>query len=228
MVLRKWEDLPDWLKTNDVKGYYEILEKHKTGLVIKRIFDVVTASLLLVGLAPIMLIIMAMIKKDSKGSVFYRQERVTAYGRKFKIHKFRTMVNNADQIGTQVTTGNDSRITKIGYGLRKYRLDEIPQLIDVLQGTMSFVGTRPEAVKYVKAYTPEMRATLLMPAGITSLASIKYKNEAKLLDSVENVDDVYIEEILPAKMAYNLEDLKQFGVLRDVKIMIKTVIAVLK
>ena len=152
-----------------------------------------------------MMILAIMIKCDSKGPVFYRQERVTRYGKHYRIHKFRTMVNNADKIGSAVTVGNDSRITKIGSKLRGCRLDELPQVLDILTGNMSFVGTRPEAVKYVEKYEPEYYATLLMPAGITSEASIRYKDEDKLLDAADDVDRVYIEEVLPQKMKFNLK-----------------------
>ena len=173
-----------------------------------------------------MLIIAIMIKLDSSGPVFYRQERVTQYGRKFRIHKFRTMVADADKIGTAVTVGNDSRITKVGAKIRDYRIDELPQLIDVLVGDMSFVGTRPEAVKYVRKYTKEMRATLLLPAGITSEASIRYKDEAKLLDEADDVDRTYVEKIIPQKMKYNLKSIKKFCVKREIVTMFRTILAV--
>ena len=137
------------------------------------------------------------------------------------------MVNNADKIGTHVTVGNDSRITKVGKFIRKCRLDEISQLIDVFRGTMTFVGTRPEAEKYVKEYTPEMMATLLLPAGVTSIASIYYKDEAELLENAEDADKTYVEEILPAKMKYNLKSIEKFGFWRDIGTMFKTVFAVL-
>ena len=138
------------------------------------------------------------------------------------------MVNHADKMGTAVTVQNDSRITKVGAKLRDLRIDELPQLLDVLNGDMSFVGTRPEAVKYVRKYTKEMRATLLLPAGITSEASIRYKDEAKLLDEAENADEVYVKKILPEKMKYNLESIMKFGFLRDIKMMLLTVSAILK
>lgn len=169
-----------------------------------------------------------MIATDSKGGIFYRQERVTQYGRVFRIFKFRTMVAGADKIGTQVTVQNDSRITKIGEKLRKYRLDELPQLLNILLGDMTLVGTRPESTHYVKFYTPEMYATLLLPAGVTSEASIKYKDEAELLRDVEDVDKVYIEKVLPEKMRYNLESIKTFNVLMDIGTMFRTIYAVLK
>ncbi len=210
----------------EVREYYEILSKRKKSLIVKRVFDLVISFVLLIIAAAPMLVIAAAIAIDSSGGIFYRQERVTAYGKRFMIHKFRTMVVNADTIGTQVTARNDSRVTKIGKFLRKYRLDELPQLIDILIGDMSFVGTRPEVVKYVKAYTKEMRATLLLPAGVTSEASIRYKDEADLLSGAEDVDRIYIEKVLPGKMEYNLESIRRFGLFRELKTMIRTVIAV--
>ena len=168
MGLKKWEELPEFMKTPEVRPYWEILNKKKGQLILKRIFDFVVSVILLIILAIPMGIIAILIKRDSEGPVFYRQERVTTYGRHFRIHKFRTMISNADKIGTAVTVGNDSRITKVGAKLRGHRLDELPQVLDVIRGDMSFVGTRPEAVKYVERYKPEFNATLLMPAGITS------------------------------------------------------------
>lgn len=210
----------------EVREYYEILSKRKKSLIVKRVFDLVISFVLLIIAAAPMIVIASAIAIDSPGGIFYRQERVTAYGKRFMIHKFRTMVVNADTIGTQVTARNDSRVTKIGKFLRKYRLDELPQLIDILIGDMSFVGTRPEVVKYVKAYTKEMRATLLLPAGVTSEASIRYKDEADLLSEAEDVDRIYIEKVLPGKMEYNLESIRRFGLFRELKTMIRTVIAV--
>lgn len=223
MILKKWDDLPDFMKCDEVREYYQILQKKKYSLILKRIFDLVCASIMLIILAIPMLVIAVLIKLDSPGSVFYRQERVTQYGRKFRIHKFRTMVANADQIGTAVTVGNDSRITRVGAKIRDYRIDELPQLIDVLVGNMSFVGTRPEAVKYVKKYTKEMRATLLLPAGITSEASIRYKDEADLLDGAKDVDKVYVEQVLPEKMKWNLNSIKKFSPFLELEIMVKTI-----
>lgn len=228
MVLRRWEDLPTFMKCNEVRKYYEILEKKKYSLMLKRVFDVTVGTVLLILLAIPMCVLAIMIKMDSKGPVFYRQERVTTYGKKFRIHKFRTMVNNAEKIGSTVTVDGDSRITRIGQKIRKYRIDEIPQIIDVLSGNMSFVGTRPEATKYVKKYTKEMRATLLLPAGITSEASILYKDEDKLLSAAENVDKTYIETVLPQKMRYNLKSIRNYSFWNDIMTMIRTVIAVVK
>lgn len=226
-MLLEWNALPDFMKCDEVKVYYDILVKKKGSLRLKRIFDVVVAAILLIILAIPMLIISVLIKLDSQGPVFYRQERITSYGRKFRIHKFRTMVSNADKIGSVVTVGRDARITKVGAKLRNLRIDEIPQLLDVLSGDMSFVGTRPEATKYVKEYSNEMYATLLLPAGITSEASIRYKDEAKLLDVADDVDKVYVEEVLPGKMKYNLESIRKFSFSSEIMTMFRTVFAVL-
>lgn len=227
MRWREWNELPKGLRVPEVREYYDILSKKKVGLRMKRCFDVVVAAVMLVCLSPIMFVIAFAIVLDSPGGVFYRQERVTQYGKIFRIHKFRTMVFNADKIGTQVTTDNDKRITNIGRVLRKYRLDEIPQLLDVLNGSMSYVGTRPEAVKYVEKYKPEYMATLLLPAGITSEASIRYKDEAELLETAYDVDKVYMEEVLPGKMKFNLESIKDFSFFGDIATMFRTVFAVL-
>lgn len=226
-MLRKWEDLPAFMQTPEVRPYWDILNKKRGQLALKRAFDVTAGTALLLLLCPPMAIIAVMIKRDSEGPVFYRQERVTAYGRHFRIHKFRTMVSNADKIGTAVTVGNDSRITKVGAKLRGLRLDELPQVIDVIKGDMSFVGTRPEAVKYVDQYRPEYNATLLMPAGITSEASIRYKDEDKLLSAADDVDRVYMEDVLPDKMAWNLMSIKEFSFAGDLATMFRTVAAVL-
>lgn len=226
-MLQKWEKLPKFMRTPEVRPYWEILNRKKGQLLLKRTFDLIVSIILLVILAIPMMIIAIMIKKDSDGPVFYRQVRVTRYGRLFRIHKFRTMVNDADKVGTAVTVGNDSRITKVGAKLRGCRLDELPQVFDVISGNMSFVGTRPEAVKYVEKYKPEYNATLLMPAGITSEASIRYKDEDKLLNATDDVDRVYIEHVLPAKMKWNLESVKKFRVTRDILTMFRTVFAVL-
>lgn len=227
MGFKKWEDLPSFMKIDEVRPYYEILKNKRISLFFKRLFDLAVGIIVLVILAIPMLIIAIMIKVDSEGPIFYRQERVTTYGKHFKIHKFRTMVCNADKIGTAVTVENDSRITKAGARLRGHRLDELPQIFDVLSGNMSFVGTRPEAVKYVEKYKPEYMATLLLPAGITSEASIRYKDEAELLDAADDVDRVYIETVLPGKMKYNLQSLKKFSFFGDIATMFRTVFAVL-
>ena len=222
--MKKWEDLPKFVKNDKVKIYYDILDKHRMELVIKRWFDFLVALVLTVILLPVLFVIGIMIKVDSKGSVIFRQARVTSYGKVFQICKFRTMA--ADQTGNKVTVKDDPRITKVGKVLRKYRLDELPQLFNVLSGDMSFVGTRPEVIKYVKCYTDEMKATLLLPAGITSFASIKYKDEEKLLTDADKADEIYVKEILPEKMKYNLEAIRNFSLVSELNIMIATVKAV--
>lgn len=227
MILKKWEALPDNLRTDAVRPYYESLQKKQLSLVCKRLFDILVSAVMLLILLPVFLILAVAIKLDSPGPVFYRQVRVTQYGKRFRIFKFRSMVANADKIGTQVTVGNDSRITRMGKLIRKCRLDELCQLIDVFRGTMTFVGTRPEVPKYVEAYTPEMMATLLLPAGVTSLASILYKDEDRLLEDAEDVDTVYIRDVLPGKMRYNLRSVRNFRFWDDIKIMFMTVFAVL-
>lgn len=227
MILKKWEDLPESLKTDAVYEYYKILSKKKLGVVFKRIFDIAVSSILLVLLSPVFLFLAIAIKTESKGPVFYRQVRVTQYGKQFRVFKFRTMVANADKIGTLITLDNDLRITKVGKFIRKFRLDEISQLIDVFRGAMTFVGTRPEVPKYVEQYTDEMLATLLLPAGVTSMASIYYKDEGELLDKAEDPEEAYVNDILPAKMYYNLKAIKEFGFFKDIKIMFMTVLAVL-
>lgn len=225
MIFRKWEDLPEKLKTPEVKPYYDMLSKKWASLVCKRIFDIIVSAVMLIILSPLFLILSIVIKLDSKGPVFFRQVRITQYGREFRIHKFRTMVCGADKMGTQVTAGNDPRITKVGAMLRGCRLDEIPQLIDILSGNMSFVGTRPEVPKYVDSYTDEMMATLLLPAGVTSEASILYKDEAELLDNADDVDTVYIGNVLPNKMRYNLKEIGNYSFWRDIRIMFMTFFA---
>lgn len=226
-MLREWDRLPVFMRIPEVKPYWEVLNKKRGQLFLKRCFDFIVSFIMLFVLAIPMFIIALMIKIDSKGPVFYRQERVTTYGKHFRIHKFRTMVSNADKIGTVVTVGADPRITKVGAKLRHLRLDELPQVLDVILGDMSFVGTRPEAVKYVERYKPEYNATLLMPAGITSECSIRYKDEEKLLKASDDVDEVYVNEVLPAKMKWNLESIMRFRFLREILTVFRTVFAVL-
>ena len=221
--MKSFDKLPKQFQCQEVRHYYDILSQKTGSLVLKRITDLIFAVILLVVLIIPIIIIAVAVKFTSKGPVFYRQVRVTTYGRKFKILKFRTMVENADKIGSLVTTDSDSRVTKVGRFLRKYRLDELPQIFNVLSGSMSVVGTRPEVPKYVEQYKPEYLATLLIPAGITSLASIMYKDEEKLLKSEQDVDKVYIEKILPEKMKYNLQYTENFGFRSDFKLMFKTV-----
>ncbi len=226
MILKKWDLLPENMKTEEVKPYYLSLKKKTGSLIAKRIFDILVSLVLLILLSPVLIVISIMIKADSKGPVMFRQVRVTQYGKTFRIFKFRTMVTDAEKLGSQVTVDGDSRITKMGNRLRKCRLDELPQLLNILKGEMTFVGTRPEVEKYVNCYTPEMMATLLLPAGVTSTASIAYKDEDRLLKDAVSPDEVYVEQILPKKMEYNYEYLKKFGFFYDIKVMIKTVTAV--
>ncbi len=225
-MLKRWEELPDFMRCVEVRPYYDVLQGKRDSLILKRVFDILAAIVLLLVLGVPMLIVALLIKLDSKGPVFFRQERVTSYGRKFRIHKFRTMTDGAEQMGTAVTVRNDGRITSLGNFLRKSRVDEFPQLFDVLAGNMSFVGTRPEVPQYVEQYTKEMLATLLLPAGITSEACIRYKNEAKLLVDVQDVDKVYIETILPEKMKWNLLSLRRFSFAGELVTMLRTVLAV--
>ena len=222
MELRPWRLLPDEMRTKEVRKYYNILMKHSMWLKVKRAFDVVVAGIMLAVLIIPMGIIALAIRLNSPGPVFFRQARVTQYGKIFRIYKFRTMVDNASKLGAAVTVDNDSRITKVGAFLRKYRMDEFPQLFNILAGDMTLVGTRPEVPKYVKKYTKEMYATLLLPAGLTSRTSIAYKDEDKLLGEAvdeESTDNIYINEVLPAKMRYNLESMKHFGVQADASVL---------
>ena len=227
MILKKWEELPENLRTDAVRPYYDLLAKRRGSLALKRCFDVVVSAFMLLVLAPVFLVLAIAIKLDSPGPVFYRQVRVTQYGKEFRIFKFRSMVSDADKRGSLVTVSGDSRITRVGHFIRNCRLDELCQLIDIFRGTMTFVGTRPEVPKYVAAYTPEMMATLLLPAGVTSEASILYKDEAELLDAADDVDAVYIRDVLPGKMKYNLDALKNFSFFSDIATMFQTVFAVL-
>ena len=232
MILKKWENIPDNIKNEKTKEYYDILNSKKITLFLKRLFDIIFSTILLIVLSPILIILAIAIKIDSKGPIFYRQERITQYGKIFKIFKFRTMIFNADKIGALVTTKDDSRITRVGNIIRKCRLDEIPQLINILVGDMTFVGTRPEVKKYVERYTDEMKATLLMPAGVTSIASIKYKNEdeiiGKYIEQGEDIDDIYVNRVLPEKMKYNVDYVKKFTIFQDILICVQTVNEVLK
>ena len=226
MILLPFKRLPKAFRNDEVKKYYDILYSKRASLWLKRIMDICVSFVLMLLLLIPIAVIAVMIKSTSEGPVFYRQERITKYGKKFNILKFRTMYVGADKDGSLITSSNDSRITKIGSKLRSYRLDELPQIFHVLSGKMSFVGTRPEVKKFVDRYTPEMYATLLMPAGITSLASIKFKDEDKLIGDVKDpdeVDRVYVEKILPQKMAYNLDYISRFGFFRDISLMFSTI-----
>lgn len=224
-----WENLPDFMKTEEVRPYYNMLKKHIMGFLVKRTFDFLVSSIMIVFMMPVFIFLAILIKIDSKGPIFYRQERVTQYGRIFKIWKFRTMVQNADKIGSLVTVSSDPRITKIGRLLRGYRLDELPQLINIWKGEMTFVGTRPEVPKYVNKYTNEMYATLLLPAGVTSKASIEFRNEDQMLEGINGdvADQIYIEKVLPKKMRWNLEGILNFSILNDLSVLLKTIVIII-
>jgi Sugar transferases involved in lipopolysaccharide synthesis len=226
MILRKWDNLPDSIRTEEVRPYYDILKRHTFGLILKRCFDVIMSLLLLIILSPVFLVLAVWIKIDSQGPVFFRQVRITQYGREFRIFKFRTMVNDAEKKGSLVTTLQDVRITNVGKKIRHVRLDEIPQLINVLIGDMTFVGTRPEVPKYVASYSNEMWATLLLPAGVTSEASIEYKDEDDLISDAKNPDETYIKVVLPQKMNYNLDAIRFFSLKSEIKTLGRTLKAV--
>lgn len=226
MILKKWDNIPENIRLDEVKPYYDSLINKQFMLIIKRLFDLLISFIMIILLLPLFLIVSILIKLDSNGPVFYKQERITQYGKIFRIFKFRSMIIDADK-GSLITSSNDSRITKIGKLLRKTKLDELPQLFNVFVGDMTFVGTRPEVKKYVDKYTNEMKATLLLPAGITSKASYEYKDENKLILNNDDIDEVYIKKILPNKMKYNLEYLNSFSLLMDIKICINTLKAIL-
>lgn len=229
--MKKWNNLPEFMRNDEVKKYYDILQHKKISLFIKRLFDIILSSIGLIIISPILIIVSIIIKIDSKGPIFFRQERVTTNNRTFKIFKFRTMVENADKIGTLVTVGEDKRITKVGKFIRKCKIDELPQLINILIGDMTFIGTRPEVRKYVDCYTDEMKATLLMRAGVTSIASIKFRNESEIMDKYmkkeKDADKVYIERVLPEKMKYNLEYIEKFNMFYDLGTIINTILAII-
>lgn len=226
-MICKWEDLPQNMQNEYVRKYYECLQRKQLSLLSKRIFDVILAFIIIVLLLPVFVVVAISIKLDSEGPILFNQIRITKYGKTFEIFKFRTMVNNAEDIGPQVTTKNDSRVTRIGNILRKFRIDEIPQLFNILSGDMSFVGTRPEVVKYVARYSQEMMATLLLPAGLTSEASIHYKDEEQLLSACTNVDEVYINQILVEKMKFNLKSIEEFSIINEFKTILRTGLVVM-
>ena len=194
---------------------------------LKRIFDIISSLFGLILLSPFMIIIAILIKLDSKGPIFFKQVRVTKNGREFKIFKYRTMRVGSDKF-SQITVGKDSRITKVGDFLRKYKLDEIPQLINVLIGDMSLVGPRPEVPKYVALYTEEQREILKVRAGITDYASIEFSNENDILANEADPEKAYIEKIMPRKIELNKEYLSEISVMTDIKIILLTIKKILK
>lgn len=226
--MKKWSDLPKELQKEEIKPYYDVLKARSIQRFIKRAFDISASLLLAVIVFPLALCLAMVVGCSSRGGVFFRQMRITRYGKPFWILKFRTMVKDAESMGTQVTVGNDARITGIGRFLRKYRLDELPQLWNVLVGEMSFVGTRPEVKRYVDQYTVEMKATLLQRAGITSDASIRYKDEDVILSASTDPEKTYVDTVLPQKMEYNLRQIKGFSIKNDFFTMIHTVFGVIK
>lgn len=226
--MKKWDELPEEMKTQEVRYFYDRLQKKQGALAAKRVFDGVMSAVLIVVLLPVMFVIGIAVKITSPGEMIFRQTRVTTYGRRFRIYKFRTMTAGAQEKGSQVTVSGDARVTGIGRFLRKVRLDELPQLFNILKGEMSFVGTRPEVEKYVERYEDAMYATLLLPAGVTSTASIEYKDEERLLAGGNDVDETYVREILPEKMKYNLAYLEHFSFWKDIGILFQTLAAVLR
>jgi lipopolysaccharide/colanic/teichoic acid biosynthesis glycosyltransferase len=199
-----------------------ILQQKRLQLILKRIFDIVVSFVGLVILSPLFLILAIAIARDSKGPVFFKQTRVGRNGVPFKIYKFRTMVEDAEARGMQLTVGDDSRITNVGTFLRKTKIDELPQLINVFKGEMSFVGPRPEVPKYVGLYTEDQRQVLMVRPGITDLASIEYRNESELLATADNPEKVYIEEVMPRKIELNKKYIENISLCGDIRIIFKT------
>lgn len=204
------------------------LEKKKLSLVIKRIFDIVASLGGLIVLSPLLIIVAICIKLDSKGPVFFKQKRVCKNKKIFEIYKFRTMVTDAEKLGKQITVGNDSRITRVGKFIRKCKLDEFPQLINVLKGEMSLVGPRPEVPRYVELYDEYQEQILLVQPGITDYASIEFRNENEILGKSDNPEKTYIEEIMPTKIELNMEYIKKISIFEDIKLILNTIIAILK
>lgn len=230
MFFKKWDELPEWLKTDAVRPYYEHLRKKRFSIALIKICDFLLAALLLLALSPLLLAVACVIKcAEPHDKILFLQKRVTQYGREFLICKFRTMKTaKKGTNGTELTVQNDHRVTKAGVFLRKFRLDELPQLFNILKGDMAFIGARPEVPRYTASYSAEMCATLLLPAGVSSTASIAFKDEALLLQSAGDAEETYTKKILPAKMRYNLEDIMGYGVLHNIKIIAKTIAAVLE
>ena len=206
----------------------EVLEKRKMQLALKRLMDVVISGGALLVIWPVLLLIALAIKIDDPGPVFYRQVRVGKDGKEFRIYKFRTMVVDADKKGLAITVGRDRRITRMGAILRKTKLDELAQLINVFTGEMSFVGPRPEVPKYVNMYTPYQRQVLLVRPGITDYASIAYRNENDLLEGAEDPEKMYIEKIMPDKIELNMKYLREISPIADIRLILSTIVAVIR
>lgn len=205
-----------------------VLEKRKLQLALKRAMDIVISGGALVVIWPVLLLIALAIKIDDPGPVFYRQVRVGKDGREFRIYKFRTMIVDADKKGLQITVGRDNRITRMGRLLRKTKLDELAQLINVLVGDMSFVGPRPEVPRYVNMYTPYQRQVLLVRPGITDYASIAYRNENDMLEKAEDPERMYIDVIMPDKIELNMKYLREISPLADIRLILSTIVAVIR
>ncbi len=206
----------------------DVLARRKPQLIAKRAMDIVLSACALAILWPLLLLIALAIWIDDPGPVFYRQVRVGRNGKTFRIFKFRSMVMDADKKGLAITVGRDSRITRVGAVLRKTKLDELAQLLNVLLGQMSFVGPRPEVPKYVELYTPYQRQVLLVRPGITDYASIAYRNENDLLAGASDPEAMYIEQIMPDKIELNMKYLREISPLADIRLILKTIVAVIK
>lgn len=224
MYVKQFEKLPTAFQKSEIKPYFDYLQTRRGSLIAKRVIDIFVAILVLTVLSPIMLLSALLIKITTKGPLFYLQERVGLYGKPFHIYKFRTMVVNADKIGAQITVGErDPRITRVGRILRTTRIDEFPQMLNVLKGDMTIIGTRPEVPRYVKEYSDEMMASLLMQPGASGVASIAYRYENEMLKDKEDPEQYYIQTILPDKMRINLDYLKKFSIWQDLWLMLRTV-----
>ena len=221
-MLKAWDHLPQTMRRDAVRPYYDALREKRASLVAKRLFDVVAGTVALVPMLPVLLVIGAWVRLDSRGPALFRQVRVTQYGREFRIFKFRTMRVSRQGEGTQVTVSGDARITRAGKYLRAKRLDELPQILNIIRGDMSFVGARPEVPKYVAHYTDEMMATLLLPAGVTSDCSLRYRDEGERLRGAQDVDEAYVRVVLPEKMRYNLQSLREFRLGGEFWVMVRT------
>ena len=196
---------------------------NKFNQIVKRIFDFLVSLIGIIILSPIFVIVSIAIKLDSRGEVLFLQKRVGRYGKEFNIYKFRTMVTNAEKIGKQITVGKDSRITRVGAFLRKFKIDELPQLFNVLKGDMSLVGPRPEVPKYVALYNEEQRHVLDVRPGITDMASLRYKDENDILGKVDNPEEYYINIIMRDKLNLNLEYIEKSNLFFDIYLIIKTI-----
>ena len=227
--MKKFENLPQNFQVDAVKEYYDILSHKKVSLFFKRLLDFLVSFILILLFCWLFLVVAIAVKTTSKGKIIFKQQRVGKYGKCFNVLKFRTMVTDAEKLGRQITVGeNDPRVTSVVYFLRKFRFDELPQLINVLKGEMSFVGARPEVPHYVEKYTDEMMATLLLEPGITGTASIYFKDEASMLEIEPDPELCYINHILPKKMGMNLDYMKNLSVGYDIKIIFKTIFEVSK